>query len=96
MKDLALKVTSPVTEIKSVAVSVDSGATGGRYQVSLSYSPVRDVYVISAPNYWVSMETTNPTNIAYKLQEHDVLAGDAAVIEAIVSDILLDELKKIL
>ncbi|MED2002462.1 hypothetical protein P4V86_03695 [Brevibacillus laterosporus] len=90
--DLELKEIKNVQEIISVAVEVDSGWSGGRYQVSIAYNPAREVYIISAPNYWVSMETTQPTNCAYKLQEHDIMSGDAVVIESIVTDILLPAL----
>lgn len=89
-----LKVVRPVQEIITVAVEVDSGWSGGKYQVSLSYNPARKVYIISAPNYWVSMETTNPTNCAYKLGEHDIMSGDAKTIEAIVTQLLLPALHK--
>lgn len=89
-----LKVVKPVQEIITVAAEVDSGWSGGKYQVSLAYNPARKVYIISAPNYWVSMETTNPTNCAYKLGEHDIMSGDAKTIEAIVTQLLLPALNE--
>lgn len=90
--NLELKEFENVQEIISVAVEVVSGWSWRKYQVSIAYNPTREIYIISVPNYWISMETTQPTNCAYKLQEHDIKSDDAVAIEGIVTDILLPAL----
>lgn len=89
-----LKVINPIEEIITVSASVDSEWSGGRYQVSLSYNPARKVFIVSAPNYWVSMETTQPHNCTNKLSEHGIGRNDALTIEAIVNQLLLPALRK--
>lgn len=89
-----LKVINPIEKIITVAAFVDSGWSGGRYQVSLSYNPARKVFIVSAPNYWASMETTKPHKCANKISEHGISRNDALTIEAIVNQLLLPALRK--
>lgn len=90
-----LKVMRPVSEIKTVSVQVDCEQTAGRYTVTLSYDASRKVYMVSAPNYYISIERDSGEAIkscSYKLQEKGMKSGDADVIEAIVTKLLYPSL----
>lgn len=68
-------------------VVADSQDTGSRYMVSVMVDG-SGTYFISVYNFRIALETKNPRNIAYKLNELGMTQADATVVESIVSNML--------
>jgi hypothetical protein len=90
---MELIVLKEAHEIITLSTEVDVYETGCRYKVNLGYDAVRRVYFVSSPNYFVSLETSNPTGCADKLMEHGISTPDANAIGEIVAQLLLPLLK---
>lgn len=91
---LDLTVITEAHEVKAVTAEVDVAQTGGRYQVTLAYDPVRRVYIISSPNYYISIETTNLQVCADKLSEKGLSRPDSKAVSEVVNQLLLPLLRE--
>ena len=65
-----------------------SGRLGTRFDIVLSKLSEKN-YLVSIPNFYFSMTTPEPRNIAYKLVEREVMpAVDAETVEMIIKHML--------
>lgn len=92
---MEMKVIHPAHEVMAVSAVVDVPELYSRYEVVMSYDPIRQKYTIAAPGLFRAMDTTNPRKVAYKLSEKKLRSGDAAAVEQIVRDVLLPELERL-
>jgi hypothetical protein len=91
---MSLTILNEPHEIISVSATVDVSDTGCRYQVALAHDSVRRIYIISVPNYFVSIETSNPNGCADKLAERGISLSDADAIAEIIKQLLLPTFKE--
>lgn len=92
---MQVKISQSAHSVHAVTTTVDVPELATRYEVILTFDPVRKVYGISIPNLYKSMETSNPKKVQYKLKEKKMMAGDAEAVEHIVATILLPKLHEV-
>jgi hypothetical protein len=88
---MELKIRTEAHNTLTITTEVDVSETAGKYHVHLTYDRERNVYVISVPNFYISLERDDAASTkycSYKLVELGLPRGDAEAIERIIQEVI--------